>query len=100
MCDNCVEKRGDFSRYQTKTFPYNPRSYFLIEIENWHDTGKRAMCPCNCIAFYGESVGKANSASGGKWIVQCVGCKRIYFLPLDKWEMVEIVVGRSDKDPT
>ncbi len=93
MCDNCRMKRGDFSGYQRTIL--QDKSYRLVEQKSWHDNGKVALCSCNCAAFYGESVGKANSASGGKWIAQCVGCKRLYILPLDKWEMVEIVSGVS-----
>lgn len=89
MCDNCRTKRGDLSKYQRNILPY--RSYWLIEQKNWHDTGKIAVCSCGSSAFSADSLHEANSQSGGKWVMQCVGCKRLYILPKDKWEQVEIV---------
>lgn len=88
MCDKCRKKRGESSRHQRINLLY--KSYRLLEQKDWHDTGKVAVCSCGYATFSGDSLNEANSRSGGKWVMQCVGCRRLYILPKDKWEPVEV----------
>lgn len=87
MCYKCVENRGDLSHYQEKVLPF--RYYCLVGRKDWHDSKDVAVCECGSKIFC-AAINESNMSDGGKWIMQCSGCKSMHVLSFREWEAIDM----------